>query len=71
MPRVVKSLATSVVNRTWMEVAYSSRRTDFRGPVEVVGKTGKGEVEVKVLEIAIGLDRCVYDWSIADQQDLI
>ena len=54
----------------WMEVASISRRTDFPGPVEVVGKTGKRAVEVKVLEIAIGLDRCVYNWSIADQQDL-
>jgi glycyl-tRNA synthetase len=54
----------------WMEVASISRRTDFPGPVVVSGKSGEREVEVKVLEIAIGLDRCVYTWSIADDREL-
>ncbi len=49
----------------WMEVASISRRTDFPAI-----KSGSREVAVKVLEIAIGLDRCVYNWSIADQRDL-
>lgn len=49
----------------WMEVASISRRTDFPAI-----KSGSREIEVKVLEIAIGLDRCVYNWSIADQRDL-
>lgn len=48
----------------WMEVASISRRTDFP-PI----KSGSREIVVKVLEIAIGLDRCVYNWSIADQRD--
>lgn len=51
----------------WMEVASISRRTDFPGPVSVTGKSGARQIDVKVLEIAIGLDRCVYNWSIADR----
>lgn len=50
----------------WMEVASISRRTDFPSVVTVNGKAGTREVPVKVLEIAIGLDRCVYNWSQAD-----
>lgn len=53
----------------WMEVASISRRTDFPGTVTVVGKSGTRQIEVKVLEIAIGLDRCVYNWSIADERE--
>ncbi|MGV3576309.1 MAG: aminoacyl--tRNA ligase-related protein [Devosia sp.] len=49
----------------WMEVASISRRTDFPAI-----KSGSREIAVRVLEIAIGLDRCVYNWSIADQRDL-
>jgi len=49
----------------WMEVASISRRTDFP-----TIKSGSREIAVKVLEIAIGLDRCVYNWSIADQREL-
>ena len=49
----------------WMEVASISRRTDFPAI-----KSGSREIEVKVLEIAIGLDRCVYNWSIADEREL-
>ncbi len=48
----------------WMEVASISRRTDFP-PV----KLGNRVVPVRVLEIAIGLDRCVYNWAIADERD--
>jgi glycyl-tRNA synthetase len=54
----------------WMEVASISRRTDFPGTVAVTGKSATRQIEVKVLEIAIGLDRCVYNWSIADARDL-
>lgn len=53
----------------WMEVASISRRTDFPGTVSLTGKSGTRQLEVKVLEIAIGLDRCVYNWSIADARD--
>lgn len=49
----------------WMEVASISRRTDFPAI-----KSGSREISVKVLEIAIGLDRCVYNWSIADEREL-
>lgn len=50
----------------WMEIASISRRTDFPERARFTGKAGQvREVEVKVLEIAIGLDRCVYNWSIA------
>ena len=49
----------------WMEVASISRRTDFPAI-----KSGSREIEAKVLEIAIGLDRCVYNWSIADEREL-
>lgn len=50
----------------WMEVASISRRTDFPTTVTVAGKSGHREVPIKVLEIAIGLDRCVYNWAQAD-----
>jgi glycyl-tRNA synthetase len=53
----------------WMEVASISRRTDFPATVTVTGKSGQREVEVRVLEIAIGLDRCVYNWSVADARE--
>jgi glycyl-tRNA synthetase len=52
----------------WMEVASISRRTDFPTTVSISGKSGVREVGVKVLEIAIGLDRCVYNWAIADER---
>ena len=51
----------------WMEVASISRRTDFpqkaRAPTK--GDAAR-ELDVLVLEIAIGLDRCVYNWTRAD-----
>lgn len=53
----------------WMEVCSISRRTDF--PMRYRTQTRKGEVhehEVRVLEIAIGLDRCVYNWSLATER---
>lgn len=55
----------------WMEVASISRRTDFPTTVTVSGKSGPREIEVRVLEIAIGLDRCVYNWSIADAREAV
>ena len=46
----------------WMEVCSISRRTDF--PIKAKFQTKKGLVEknLLVLEIAIGLDRCVYNF---------
>ncbi|WP_421931070.1 aminoacyl--tRNA ligase-related protein [Phenylobacterium sp.] len=51
----------------WMEVSSISRRTDFPQSARFATKGGTiREVEVRVLEIAIGLDRCVYNWGVAD-----
>ena len=52
----------------WMEIASISRRMDFPQTVRVAGKGGAiRELDVRVLEIAIGLDRCVYSWGQTDQ----
>ena len=51
----------------WMEVASISRRTDFPQKVTVIAKGGSArDLDVLVLEIAIGLDRCIYNWAMAD-----
>ena len=51
----------------WMEVASISRRTDFPQKVTVIAKDGSArDLDVLVLEIAIGLDRCIYNWAMAD-----
>ncbi len=50
----------------WMEVCSISRRTDF--PKKFVSRAKGGatrEHDVLVLEIAIGLDRCLHNWAIA------
>jgi glycyl-tRNA synthetase len=50
----------------WMEVCSISRRTDF--PIRyrsVNRKQEEREHDVFVLEIAIGLDRCLYNRGIA------
>ncbi|MBP2445589.1 glycyl-tRNA synthetase [Rhizobium leguminosarum] len=50
----------------WMEVSSISRRTDF--PQRYGSQLKRGPAidhDVLVLEIAIGLDRCVYNWGIA------
>jgi glycyl-tRNA synthetase len=53
----------------WMEVCSISRRTDF--PLKFVSRAKSGEVrehDVLVLEIAIGLDRCLHNWAIAAER---
>jgi glycyl-tRNA synthetase len=51
----------------WMELASISRRTDFPQTVRLGSKGGEArEVDILVLEIAIGLDRCVHAWTQAD-----
>jgi glycyl-tRNA synthetase len=45
----------------WMEVCSISRRTDFPDKVRFTARGKKREVDALVLEIAIGLDRCVYN----------
>lgn len=55
----------------WMEVCSISLRTDFPQQLKFPGK--KDNVHVKdalVLEIAIGLDRCVYNWQQAQRDDI-
>jgi glycyl-tRNA synthetase len=50
----------------WMEVCSISRRTDFPEKARFAGKGGQTvEKDLLVLEIAIGLDRCVYNWHAA------
>ena len=48
----------------WMEVCSISRRTDF--PIKIKFQQNKNVVEksLLVLEIAIGLDRCVYNFNL-------
>lgn len=53
----------------WMEVCSISRRTDF--PRKFVSRSKGGatrEHDVLVLEIAIGLDRCLHNWAIAAER---
>ncbi len=50
----------------WMEVCSISRRTDFPERYRTQPKKGPAvEQDVLVLENAIGLDRCVYNWDLA------
>ena len=50
----------------WMEVCSISRHTDFPERYRTQPKKGPAvEQDVLVLEIAIGLDRCVYNWDLA------
>ena len=46
----------------WMEICSISKRTDFPQKAKFQGKNGVVEKEITVLEIAIGLDRCVYNF---------
>lgn len=45
----------------WMELCSVSVRTDFTEKAKFTTKKGTIEKELLVLEIAIGLDRCVYN----------
>ncbi len=46
----------------WMEVCSISRRTDFSEKAKFTTKSGIVEKGLLVLEIAIGLDRLIYNW---------
>lgn len=46
----------------WMEVCSISKRIDFPQKVKFQTKNGVDEKDMLVLEIAIGLDRCVYNY---------
>jgi len=53
----------------WMEVCSVSRRTDF--PIKYQYETKKRElkeIDILILEIAIGLDRCVYAKTLSDNK---
>ena len=50
-------------NDRWMEVCSISRRTDFPQKAKFQTKKGTVEKDLLVLEIAIGLDRCVYNFE--------
>jgi glycyl-tRNA synthetase len=52
----------------WMEVCSISRRTDFPQKFVSQSKGVTREHDVLVLEIAIGLDRCLHNWAIAEQR---
>lgn len=53
----------------WMEICSISRRTDFPQRYRFAGKKNEvQEKDVLVLEIAIGLDRCLYNWDVATEQ---
>jgi glycyl-tRNA synthetase len=47
----------------WMEVCSISRRTDFPEQVRFTTKKGQVVKDVYVLEIAIGVDRCIYNFK--------
>ncbi len=47
----------------WMEVCSISLRTDFPEKLKFQSKKGLVEKDALVLEIAIGLDRCIYNWQ--------
>jgi glycyl-tRNA synthetase len=47
----------------WMEVCSISLRTDFPQQLKFQGKKGLIEKDALVLEVAIGLDRCIYNWQ--------
>lgn len=47
----------------WMEVASISRRNDFPGVVTFVTKKGEVSYGLKVVEIAIGVDRLIYNYE--------
>lgn len=55
----------------WMEICSISKRTDF--PQKLAFRNKKDErikKDALVLEIAIGLDRCVYNWEQAQRTDI-
>lgn len=47
----------------WMEVCSISLRTDFPDKARFQGKNGLIEKDLLVAEVAIGLDRIIYNWQ--------
>ena len=54
----------------WMEVCSISKRIDFPQKLVFQGKKVLHEKDAFVLEVAIGLDRCVYNWQQAQRDDI-
>lgn len=54
----------------WMEVCSISRRNDFTTTAKFQTKNGLVEKKLKVLEIAIGLDRVIYNRNHIDRTTL-
>lgn len=52
----------------WMEVCSVSRRTDYPDKLSFPAKKGLIEKDAFVLEIAIGLDRCLYCYNARSSQ---
>lgn len=50
----------------WMEICSISKRTDFPQKARFETKKGIVEKDLEVLEVAIGLDRCVYNFEQGD-----
>lgn len=53
-------LGLGTPDERWMELCSISKRTDYPSELKFPGKTGLVTKPALVLEIAIGLDRCVY-----------
>lgn len=64
LPDYSKSTIDVEVNNgdKWMEVCSMSLRTDFPGTVQFTAKGKVIEKSLLVAEVAIGLDRCVYNF---------
>jgi len=55
-----ESYVFATENDKWLEICSISRRTDFPEKARFQTKKGVVEKDLLVLEVAIGLDRCVY-----------
>ena len=51
------------IESQWMEICSISRRTDFPMKAKIQTKKKVIEKDLLVLEVAIGLDRCVYNFE--------
>jgi glycyl-tRNA synthetase len=49
-------------NDKWMEICSISKRTDFDQKAKITFKNKTIEKDLIVLEIAVGIDRCVYNY---------
>lgn len=59
----VESIDPCYLDSKWMEICSISTRIDFLHKAIFSTKKGTAEKDLRVLEIAIGLDRCVYQYN--------